>query len=49
MPTEVDAHQFKVLSKDVQTCTDKVKSWHFLRRSVLMYRGEFLPELSGDE
>ncbi len=34
MPTEVDAHQFKVLSKDVQTCTDKVKSWHFLRRSV---------------
>lgn len=25
MPTEVDAHQFKVLSKDVQTCTDKVK------------------------
>lgn len=34
MPTEVDAHQFKVLSKDVQACTDKVKSWNFLRRSV---------------
>lgn len=31
MPTEVDAHQFKVLSKDVQTCTDKVKKLALLK------------------
>ena len=49
MPTEVDAHQFKVLSKDVQTCTDKVKKLTLLKKICLMYRGEFLPELSGDE
>lgn len=49
MPTEVDAHQFKVLSKDVQTCTDKVKKLALLKKICLMYRGEFLPELSGDE
>ena len=46
---EVDAHQFKVLSKDVQTCTDKVKKLALLKKICLMYRGEFLPELSGDE
>lgn len=49
MPTEVDAHQFKVLAKDVQTCTDKVKKLALLKKICLMYRGEFLPELSGDE
>lgn len=49
MPTEVDAHQFKVLSKDVQACTDKVKKLALLKKICLMYRGEFLPELSGDE
>ena len=32
MPTEVDAHQFKVLSKDVQTCTDKVKKLALLKK-----------------
>lgn len=49
MPTEVDAHQFKVLAKDVQACTDKVKKLALLKKICLMYRGEFLPELSGDE
>ena len=49
MPTEVDAHQFVILSKDVQACTDKVKKLALLKKICLMYRGEFLPELSGDE
>ena len=49
MPTEVDAHQFVILSKDVQACTDKVKKLALLKKICLMYSGEFLPELSGDE
>ena len=40
---------FVILSKDVQACTDKVKKLTLLKKICLMYRGEFLPELSGDE
>ena len=42
MPTEVDAHQFVILSKDVQACTDKVKKLALLKKICLMNRVEIL-------
>lgn len=49
MPTEVDAHYFTELNKKVQSCTDKEEKLSLLKQMCLLYRGEFLPELSGDE
>lgn len=52
MPTEVDAHQFVILSKDVQACTDKVRirpSEHMMQQFEQMSsRLNYKPQELGD-
>lgn len=49
MQTVVDARQFASLYKEAQACVDREQKKELLREMILMYHGEFLPALSGDE
>lgn len=49
MKTEVDAHIFADLYKDVENCDTDDDKIALLKQICQMYTGEFLPELSGEE
>ena len=49
VPTVVDARKFKELYEEAQNCADTKQKEELLKQVCNMYRGEFLPEISGDE
>lgn len=49
VPTIVDARKFQELYEEAQNCADTKQKEELLKQVCNMYRGEFLPEISGDE
>ena len=49
VPTIVDARKFQELYEEAQNCADIKQKEELLKQVCNMYRGEFLPEISGDE
>lgn len=49
VPTVVDARKFQELYEEAQNCADTKQKEELLKQVCNMYRGEFLPEISGDE
>lgn len=49
VPTVVDARKFQELYEEAQNCADIKQKEELLKQVCNMYRGEFLPEISGDE
>lgn len=49
MPTVVDARCFAGLCSEAGSCEDPERKEELLKQACTMYRGEFLPEISGDE
>lgn len=49
VPTVVDAREFQKMYEEAQNCADTRQKEELLKQVCDMYRGEFLPEISGDE
>lgn len=49
VPTIVDARKFQELYEEAQNCADIKQKEELLKQVCNMYRGELLPEISGDE
>lgn len=49
LPTQIDVHQFESLIQEGQKEKDPEKKLDFQKQAILLYQGDFLPKLSGED